>query len=326
MASAVVREDLAEIREEWLALLNDGQAVQVFQHPTWQQTWLHEFAGGREPVFLSVREDGDLLAIAPLLREGSRLSALGDSNICDYMDFIISPQREERALSLLMGRLVEEEWDEIELAGLRADSPTFARLPDIARGLRLRVNVELEAVCPQLELPADWEAYLARLTKHNRHELRRKIRRLYTDALNVELRRLTEPADVASGMDVFLGLMTMKSDKAQFMTAEMERFFRKAGVALAEEGLAVLYVLEVDRKSVASALCFEDTDDLLLYNSGFDPTLSRLAVGLLAKALLLRQAIETGKRRFDFLRGREPYKYDLGGKDLQVYRCLIRRP
>jgi hypothetical protein len=27
----------------------------------------------------------------------------------------------------------------------------------------------------------------------------------------------------------------------------------------------------------------------------------------------------------DFLRGREPYKYDLGAQDLTIYQCAVRR-
>ena len=48
-------------------------------------------------------------------------------------------------------------------------------------------------------------------------------------------------------------------------------------------------------------------------------------VGLLSKALALQRAIEQGLTRFDFLRGPEPYKYDLGARDLAVHRCVIRR-
>ena len=62
-----------------------------------------------------------------------------------------------------------------------------------------------------------------------------------------------------------------------------------------------------------------------IYNSGYDPQYAYLSVGLLSKAACLRHAIEDGRKRLDFLRGNEPYKYDLGGKDLQVYRCLIKK-
>ena len=45
-----------------------------------------------------------------------------------------------------------------------------------ARGYKL--SVEQEDVCPRAELPADWETYLSGLSKKDRHELRRKARRL----------------------------------------------------------------------------------------------------------------------------------------------------
>jgi CelD/BcsL family acetyltransferase involved in cellulose biosynthesis len=325
MSYIVARQELADLREEWLLLLNGGRAAKVFQHPVWQQIWLEEFGGDRQPLLLSVRDGARLLAVVPLLREGTRLSLIGDHNICDYMDFVMAPGEEKESLSALLDALQGEDWTELELRGLAAGSPTLALLPSLARDRALEVCVEREAVCPQLDLPSTWDDYLAQLGKKNRHELKRKIRRLYSTAVSVGLFALRTPAEVGEGMDTFLQLMTLKSDKAQFMTPQMERFFRRAAVALAEEGLVALYMLEMDGRRVASALCFEDENEVLLYNSGYDPELSYLSIGLISKALVLRSAIEEGRRHLDFLRGNEPYKYDLGGRDVEVHRCLIRR-
>jgi CelD/BcsL family acetyltransferase involved in cellulose biosynthesis len=326
MSYAVARQELADLKEEWLILLDGGRAAKVFQHPRWQQTWLEEFQGDRQPLLLSVRDGARLLAVAPLLREGMRLSLIGDYNICDYMDFVMARGQEEEVLSVLLDALEGEGWTELELRGLAASSPTLALLPSLAGDRGLEVRVEREAVCPQLDLPSTWEDYLTQLGKKNRHELRRKMRRLYSTAVSVRLLALRTPSEVGEGMGALLRLMTLKSDKAQFMTPQMERFFQRVAVALAEEGLIALYMLEMDGRRVASALCFEDENEVLLYNSGYDPELSYLSVGLISKALLLRSAIEGGRRHLDFLRGNEPYKYDLGGRDVEVHRCLIRRP
>jgi CelD/BcsL family acetyltransferase involved in cellulose biosynthesis len=325
MSYAVARQELADLKEEWLILLDGGRAAKVFQHPVWQQIWLEEFAGDRQTLLLSVRDEGRLVAVAPLLREGMRLSLIGDHNICDYMDFVMAQGREKDALSALLDALAGEDWTELELRGLAAASPTLALLPSLAGDRGFEVRVERETVCPQLDLPSTWEEYLAGLSGKSRRELKRKMRRLYDTAVRVRLLALRSPADVGHGMDTFLQLMTLKSDKAQFMTPQMERFFRRAAV-LAEEGLIALYMLEMDGRRVASILCFEDENQVLLYNSGYDPALSYLSIGLISKALLLRGAIEEGKRRLDFLRGNESYKYDLGGSDVEVSRCLIRRP
>jgi CelD/BcsL family acetyltransferase involved in cellulose biosynthesis len=62
-----------------------------------------------------------------------------------------------------------------------------------------------------------------------------------------------------------------------------------------------------------------------MYNSGYDPAYAHYAVGLMSKTLLVRDAIEAGRSCVDFLRGDESYKYDLGGKDKQVYRVVLTR-
>ena len=87
-----------------------------------------------------------------------------------------------------------------------------------------------------------------------------------------------------------------------------------------------MVVLKLGGKRTACVLCFCAGDESLLYNSGYDPSYSHFSVGLLSKALALQRAIEQGKTRFDFLRGHERYKYELGAKDLNVHRVLIRRP
>jgi len=109
------------------------------------------------------------------------------------------------------------------------------------------------------------------------------------------------------------------------MTEPMKRFFRRIVGDLSREGLIEMVFLRVGGVRTAGVLCFRSEDEVLLYNSGYDPAYSSLSVGLLSKALVLQKAIEEGRKKFDFLRGPEPYKYDLGAKDVKVYRCAVRR-
>jgi len=48
-----------------------------------------------------------------------------------------------------------------------------------------------------------------------------------------------------------------------------------------------------------------------------------LSVGLLSKALCIKESIREGKRRYDFLKGDESYKHQLGGREIPLYRCQI---
>ena len=78
----------------------------------------------------------------------------------------------------------------MDLHGLAAGSPTLTLLPALAGERGLEVRVDREAVCPQLDLPSTWDEYLAQLGKKNRHELRRKMRRLHNTAVSLRLAAL----------------------------------------------------------------------------------------------------------------------------------------
>ena len=56
-----------------------------------------------------------------------------------------------------------------------------------------------------------------------------------------------------------------------------------------------LFMLYVNSRPAAAVLCFDAGSHLYMYNSGYDPEFSDLAVGLVSKALCLQWAIENGK-------------------------------
>ncbi len=362
MSLTVQRSDLGALEGEWREVLAACPRRYPFFSPTWLRTWWDVFADGHEMVLLGVRDGERLAGVLPFMRDAGpggaglkpaptqassgptapspagwkpvppsegpgsgRITFAGDTEICDYMD-MIAPDGDYAALwTAALRSLGEEPWDEIVLWAVREDSPTFAALPGVCRELGLTFSAEQEDVCPQLDLPGDWEGYVSGLGKKDRHELRRKLRKL-PQAGAVEIEFLESPADIEPALDDFLRMhRESRADKANFMTGQMEVFFRRVVLALAAEGVAEMTFLKLAGKRVACLLCFKSGDEYLLYNSGYDPAYSGFSVGLLSKALALQHAIERGYKRFDFLRGHEHYKYDLGAKDVNVLRCVIRR-
>ena len=317
---------MADLDAKLEALLSRQDERLPFLHPAWLRVWLSEFGGDFEPVFLTCK-DGNLAGVAPLMRSDGQLSFIGDSSICDFMDVLVDPAHAEEAYRDLWQQLCAEDWNDIELWGLMASSPTRERIKAYAAENGYTVIEELEAVAPRLSLPDSWEGYLATLGKKDRHELRRKIRKLYESGADVTFDVLSTQSEVVGAMDEFLDLHTRsRADKTDFMTPEMETFFRRMASAMAAEGLVRLFMLRVNRKPAACVLCFDAGSYLYLYNSGYDPEFSSLSVGLVSKALCLQWAIENGMTGLDFLRGDEPYKYDMGAKDQEIYRIRLSRP
>jgi CelD/BcsL family acetyltransferase involved in cellulose biosynthesis len=316
---------VADLDPKLEALLSRQDERLPFLHPVWLRTWLSEFGGDYEPLLLTCTQ-GDIVGVAPLMRSDGRLTFIGDPAICDFMDVLVQPDKADEAYRDLFQQLSAEDWSDLELWGLMASSPTRQRVKGFAAANGFEVTEELEAVAPRLDLPDTWDAYMASLGKKDRHELRRKIRKLYESGAGITFDILTTQDEVAGAMDEFLDLhRRSRADKTDFMTPEMEVFFRRMASAMAAEGLVRLFMLRVNGKPAASVLCFDAGSYLYMYNSGYDPEFSSLSVGLVSKALCLRWAIENGMKGLDFLRGDESYKYDMGARDQQIFRVRLSR-
>lgn len=326
MSYNVQREQFSDLEGEWQALLPSSSANRVFSTPGWQRTWWDQFGRERELFLLSVRRQGTLVGVAPLAQKGAVITCLCDPEVCDYQDIVAAAGEEEKVCAAIMDYLAPEDWQRLSLHCLPGDSPTLTHLVAAARERGYRVISEVGDVCPQVTLPLTWDEYLASLTKKQRHELRRKLRRLEDHASPLRYYTVSDPDKLRRDVDDFIHLHRLSNPaKAEFMSPEMESFFHSLAASQMKAGHLRLYFLEVEGVRVSTAFCFDYGDELSLYNSGFNPAYSALSVGLLLKALCLKDAIELGKKRLDFLRGSEPYKYHLGGKDLEVYRCNIYR-
>ena len=324
MRYTVRKEDFEDLLEDWERILPQSSTNTVFLTPAWQRAWWRHFSDRSELCILSVRDGDQLLGIAPLMINDGVLSFVGDEDLFDYRDFIVVRGKEEIFYSALCDHLVGMEWHSIELAYLSEGSPTLSYLPGFAKGKGIALEMSEAEMTPVARLPSSWDEYLAGLSKKGRHELRRKLRRLESADGVRQYDCGVESLD--SCMEHLFRLMRASSaDKQTFLTPARERFFLDVARELASRDQLRLYALEIAGVPVASCICFDYGDSFLLYNSGYDPDYAHLSVGLLNKALCLREAIEAGKQSFNFLKGTERYKYDLGGKDQAVYRLAARR-
>jgi CelD/BcsL family acetyltransferase involved in cellulose biosynthesis len=132
------------------------------------------------------------------------------------------------------------------------------------------------------------------------------------------------PEAIEARMGDFLELhRRSRAGKARFMDGRMETFFRRVTAALADRGMARLWLLEASGGPLAGFLTVEWDGTVGLYNSGFHPDRAALAPGIVLLGHLIRDAIARGQRRFDFLRGEERYKYDFGPVPESVHRVSI---
>ena len=324
---SVLDEPFERISAEWSGLLAQSAAPTPFVTPAWQRVWLSHFLGDRTVRILTARDGERLIGVAPFIIDGTQAELVGHYSICDYMDVVVTPGFEPQFYASILGKLADDGVKTLDLRGLRLETPTLAAITAAAPAAGFTAVREDEALSPKVCLPDTWDEYLSTLSKKDRHELRRKLRRLDTAGGDVALKVVTESAEAATELDTLFHLMRISSHhKEEFLDRPgMEAFFREMTAAMAAEGMLRFYFLTFDGVAVAAVLNFDLGGQLYMYNSGYDPAYSHYAVGLMSKTLLIKDAIENGRRCVDFLRGDEAYKYDLGGKDQQVYRLVLTK-
>ncbi len=317
------------LRAEWNALLHASPADTLFLTPEWQTTWWR-YLGAGELLILVAREDaGRLVGLAPLFKITSepQLTLVGCVDVSDYLDLIVHPDYADAVYPLFVQALAERgDWAEWSLCNVPADSPTLQRLPGLAHAHGWQVEEAHEDVCPVIPLPDDWEAYLASLNKHQRHEVRRKLRRLHDDA-QYDYRVVRDGPDLDAAVDHFFRLHRLSHhDKARFMDERMETFFRAIIATLSEAGHLELALLSIEQQPAAAMLNFRYGDRLLVYNSGYDPAYRpNLSSGIVLLSLCIQDAIGRGVRYFDFLQGDEEYKYRFGAVETRLRRVRVMR-
>ncbi|NLI82420.1 MAG: GNAT family N-acetyltransferase [Deltaproteobacteria bacterium] len=319
----VTWECLDDLFHLWRSALHPLRWDCLFTTPVWLRVWWESFQTGPPPPLPVVWRRKEILGIAPLVLKEDSAVLMGSGDVSDFLDIIPRCGCEDLFLQILVGHLAEKGIRRFSLGPVLKDSHLYMSLQRLEQSDGLSSACTEENVSLEMELPATWDDFLAGLSGKERHEIRRKWRRLQR-AGAARLRVVEEPGDMAVEMDTFLHLFHIsRKDKSLFMTETMEGFFRKLAREFAELHMLKLMFLDLAERPVAAVMCFDDGECLHLYNSGYDPDYQSLSVGLMCKVMSIRHAIRQGRKKYDFLKGSEPYKFRLGGMPVEICRCLL---
>jgi CelD/BcsL family acetyltransferase involved in cellulose biosynthesis len=313
-----IRRDPADLAPTWSALAASRQPSSLFLTPEWIAiTREHEET---EPITLAIGDRG----IAALAREADGTITFAGGELTDEQDVVAGPGDEAGVAASAARWVASQRPPRVRLEYVPEDRPTLDAFTAALGSAGYRVTRARQIVSPVLDLPDAYEPYVQSLGKKERHELRRKVRRLET-AGRASFRFAAE-AERATVLDRFFELHRLsRGEKADFMTADVERYFRDIADALGPLDRLRLGVLNFDGADAAVLYGFAVGRVIALYNAAYDPGLASLSVGIVSHAWAIREAIANGYTTYDLLRGGEPYKYDLGARDRWLARLDAER-
>lgn len=329
-------------RDTWDAVLAATPHATPFSRWTFHRAWWDAYGDNAEAHYLvCCRPDTDaIVGIAPLMIRvvpgGARTLFMAASYHADYATILCDPSdlpAVADAVACDLVRNLDGACEAVDLRRLRREDPTARALADAVRTSSpgSRFAVEQEDVCPIVSLPADgdWETYLATLDKKARHEVRRKLRR----AEGVGPVRFRQLPLASTSADAFIELHQARWGPQGLFPDTTDgdrsrRFLHRLTELEAAEGpdaQLMLGEVAVGDRIVFAAVAFDDGETCFFYNAGMDPTARELSPGVTGTAAFIRDRLDAGRTRFDFLRGDEAYKYEWGAVDEPVDRVAMTR-
>ncbi len=314
------------LEAEWNALLQRAPINHVFYTWEWQKTWWNAYQPG-ELLILTCRVDNLLAGIAPLFVSGSAgnraVQIIGCVDVTDYLDVIVDEAHLTAVHTAFAGYFAanREDFDLLDLCNIPHGSPTRQLLPGLLEQRGFSTKVEQQEVCPVIELPLNWTGYLSLLDKKQRHEVRRKIRRAHGSDKSIDWYIVNGCHNLEEEVSHFVRLMAASDkEKEEFLQNQKNlRFFQSIVPLLQKRGWLQMNFLTVDDERAAAYINFVYGNRVMVYNSGLaHRDYADLSPGIVLLAYNIKHAIEQGFQFYDFLRGDEPYKYRMGGRNTSV--------
>ena len=204
-----------------------------------------------------------------------------------------------------------------KINSINFDSLHFFQIQDLVKNIIFKsIKIKKTDISVSLTLPETYEDYSQNLTKKKRHELNRKKRKFLDQIESFELKE-SEDQDI---FDIFISQhRDSKGEKGKFMTKKVESYFKNL---LSMDGWKIYYI-DTNKGVLSTAFCYENKIGCYLYNSSRNNEFNSVNPGIVLNDLIIQLLIEKELSFFDFLKGTERYKYDLGGKSVQLYDLIM---
>jgi CelD/BcsL family acetyltransferase involved in cellulose biosynthesis len=329
-------DHLEQLRPEWTELWRRCAGATPFQSPAWLIPWWRHIGEGTLRT-LAIRVDGRLAGLAPFYiytqESGRRDVFLLGIGTSDYLDVLADEQYLDTVLSAAMSYLddIRDQWDVCDLQQLRPDSPLVSAMPpaDWAQELAW------QEVCPVLWLDSQPECLeppskLPQKMLENVRYYQRRLSKLgsvtYEEACEDNLYEL-----FYSLLDLHAARWSTKGESGVLWVAPVQMAHQEALPELLALGVLRMHALRLDGRLIAVLYGLADPElsgsgRVYYYLSGFDPEFEPHSPGTLIVAHAIFEAQRSGACAFDFLRGKEDYKYRWGAVDTFTYRRQLRAP
>lgn len=322
------------LREEWTALWLSNPSHTPFQAWEWMMAWYTHSVPEALAMIWGVWEQGRLKGVVPLeARKRYRFSScrhlswLGDGRT-DYLGPIAA---QGRAADVLHAVLTQVEAQDAYGQMIRlADIPEgFAGLSEMKRmelHPSMALSVDESQICLSVELPDNWEDFIAGMGKRSRKDVRYD-RRFLDRHFDVEFAVFQTADEMVQAYGDLVSVYQTRRAWEQGLTRYQYRssaaFEWEVTRRFTEMGKYRIFLIRLNGKPVAvfSGIIHGDC----LYGDVFahDHAYRKYSVGNVMIGHVIEYAIGQGLKTVDLSRGQENYKYKWRGSEKQNVQLMF---
>lgn len=309
--------NVATIAAEWTALCNEGPCADPFLRPEWFSALALTF--GLDLFLITVRRDGSLRAVLPMLLGRSQVHGLPVSSLMSAYD-LNSPRfnaiygeegKDGSEIFRCLWHAASDAapWHVLETRLTPRNGP-LSDLAAFARDDRHATGIWPMDSAPFISLKdANAETFFSNGRKHFGRELDRRLRRLSEKG---EVRFSTHTEYSHSVVQRYLDLET-RGWKARAGTAAVQDsraadLHHAFAQKMAEDGRFLAYELSIDGRIIAMSLNLIDGRRLFHWKTTYDEAYSTYSPGNLLFRRLLNDSIDTGLSEIDLMSPATPNK------------------
>ena len=333
-------KDFFNLRDEWNELVLNSESNNIFLAWEWLFNWWTSFNKEKKLKILLLRENDELIGIAPLFlckskrKNTYQIRFMGSTDVgSDYLDFISKKGSENEVINEIFKylNLNKDNWQIINLTDIPSKSESIGLMKKHYDS-NYYTLIQKYTTCPYLPLPESHEIFLSSLSSNMRYNIKRKRRKFEQELKGqfIVVREKNEIHELYEEM-VRLNLNRMKIKKidSPFNKKSFYQFHKNIISYFVANDWLRLCFLKIKGYYIASLYIFKYGGRYYYYQSGFDPDWEKLSPGFLLFSYCIENAISEGIKEFDFLQGEEEYKYLWTNKtrtnlNVKVYRKFFR--
>jgi hypothetical protein len=253
----------------------------------------------------------------------------GAKHWADYCGFLIDQRFANEVLDSFAWHFMNSGWARIRFRNLKMSKDRqnrfFSHFDQNIFGVRdvqkmINGGTTNNLICPVIELPDNFDSFVDALSKNNRKKMRKHLRRVQEGEYRIHLGTKDNLGDFER---MWISQWSAKPDAAKL--ARRYALIIKAGL---ENGTVRMPILSDSQGHILGLICnFHDEvrKDIGVYVSARDSDAGSIPIALILHGDAIRSAIAEGYQTYDFLRGDEQYKFDMGAEPQFIRYCVLRR-